>query len=41
VLFPNTNLEIPKPTRRALAGFLVGWLIVGTIIGGVWKWVAA
>ncbi len=40
VLFPNTNLEIPKPSVRAMAGFLVGWLIVAAIIGGVWLWVA-
>lgn len=41
VLFPESNLEIPRPTMRAMAGFLVGWLIVAAIIGGVWKWVAA
>lgn len=39
-IFPNTNLEIPRPTPRAILGFAVGWLIVGAIIGGVWYWVA-
>ncbi|HIE98035.1 MAG TPA: sodium:solute symporter family protein [Planctomycetes bacterium] len=36
VLFSSTNLEIPVPTWRAMSGFLVGWLLVFAIIGGVW-----
>lgn len=36
VLFPSTDLEIPVPSRRAIAGFAVGWVLVLAIIGGVW-----
>ena len=36
VLFASNNLEIPVPSRRAVAGFVVGWLLVFGIIGGVW-----
>ncbi len=36
VFFPNSSLEIPIPTWRAMSGFLVGWLLVLGIIGGVW-----
>jgi Na+/proline symporter len=31
-LFPNTSLEILIPSRRAIIGFLVGWLIVGAFV---------
>ena len=40
VFFPDSNFEIPKPTWRALSGFLVGWFLVILIIGGVWVWIA-
>jgi Na+/proline symporter len=36
VLFPGSNLEIPVPSWWGMAGFLVGWLLVFGIIGGVW-----
>ena len=36
VFFSSTNFEIPVPTWRAMSGFLVGWLLVFAIIGGVW-----
>ena len=36
VLWPQSSLEIPVPSRRAVAGFGVGWLLVIAIIGGVW-----
>ena len=39
VFFPGSDWEIPIPGPRAIAGFLVGWLVVGGIIGGVWLWV--
>ena len=32
VLFPNTNLEISKPSKNATIGFLVGWVLVAGII---------
>jgi len=35
VFFPNSSLEIPKPGPRAIAGFLVGWVVVAGIIAGV------
>ncbi len=35
VLFPNSNWEVPVPGRRAVAGFLAGWAMVGLIIAGV------
>lgn len=37
VFFPNTELEIPLPTWKAASGFVVGWLLVAGIIGGVWS----
>ena len=40
VFLPNSSLEIPIPSRRAIAGFVVGWLLVLAIIGGVWLIVA-
>lgn len=40
VLFPQTNLEIPVPTRRAAIGFMVGWLVVGSMIAFVALWLA-
>lgn len=40
VWFPQTTLEIPIPSRRAITGFLVGWLLVGLLIGGVWWGIA-
>jgi Na+/proline symporter len=36
VLLPDSSLELPVPTWRAMSGFLVGWLLVAAIIGGVW-----
>jgi hypothetical protein len=30
--FPNTSLEILIPSRTAILGFLVGWLIVGGFV---------
>ena len=35
VLFPDSNWEIPVPARRAVAGFLVGWVLVALIIASV------
>jgi len=35
VYFPASSLEIPKPSARAVIGFVIGWIIVGLIIGGV------
>lgn len=40
VFFPNTNLEIPIPSWRAVIGFLVGWVVVGGIIAVVAIWIA-
>lgn len=40
VFFPNSNLEIPIPTRRGLQGFLIGWACVGLIIGAVAMFIA-
>lgn len=40
VFFASTSLEIPKPTWRGMSGFLVGWILVALIIGGVWLIVA-
>ena len=39
VFFPSSDWEIPIPGRRAVLGFVAGWLVVGGIIGGVWVWV--
>jgi Na+/proline symporter len=41
VFLPETTLEIPIPSRRAIAGFVVGWILVVAIIGGVWLFIAA
>lgn len=35
VLFPNSSLELPIPSKRAVAGFLIGWACVGMIVGAV------
>lgn len=35
VFFPASNLEIPRPGPRAVIGFVVGWIVVGSIIAGV------
>ncbi|MEN8716641.1 MAG: sodium:solute symporter family protein [Verrucomicrobiales bacterium] len=35
VIFPQSNLEIPKPGKLAVLGFLAGWLMVGAIISSV------
>lgn len=40
VFFARSNLEIPIPSFRAVAGFLVGWAVVGLIIAGVAVWIA-
>lgn len=40
VFFPNSNLEIPIPSRWAIAGFVVGWILVGLIIASVALFVA-
>ena len=39
-LFPNSNLEIPVPSRRSLLGLLAGWACVFAIIGSVVVWIA-
>ena len=31
-IFPNTEIEISIPSRRSIAGFLGGWLVVAAII---------
>jgi Na+/proline symporter len=41
VFLPNSSLEIPIPTWRAVSGFTVGWLLVFAIIGGVWLMIAS
>lgn len=41
VFFPSTSLEIPIPSGIAVSGFLVGWLLVAGIIGGVWWLIAS
>ncbi len=40
VFFPRTQLEIPRPSRRAVVGFLVGWFCVLAIIASVAIWIA-
>jgi Na+/proline symporter len=35
VFFPNSSLELPIPSKRAMAGFLIGWACVGVIVGVV------
>ena len=40
VFLPQTSLEIPIPSPRAITGFAVGWLLVLAIIGGVWLFIA-
>ena len=40
VLFPNSNIEIPIPTRTAMLGFLAGWICVLLIIWAVVAWIA-
>jgi Na+/proline symporter len=35
VLFPQSNWEIPVPTRTAMIGFAVGWVCVLALIGAV------
>ena len=40
VFFPNSNLEIPVPSRRSLLGLLAGWACVFAIIGSVVVWIA-
>ncbi len=40
VFFPETSLELPIPTWRAISGFLVGWFLVFAIIGSVW-WIVS
>ena len=32
VFFPNTELEIPIPTKRSITGFTIGWVCVISII---------
>lgn len=41
VFFPNSKLEIPIPGFRAIAGFVVGWIVVGAIIAWVAIWIAS
>lgn len=41
VFFPSTSLELPIPSKGAVAGFVVGWLLVFGIIGGVWLLIAS
>jgi Na+/proline symporter len=35
-IFPNTNLEIPVPSRTSVVGFLIGWGCVAAIIYSVY-----
>jgi len=41
VFLPSSSLELPVPSVTAVAGFVVGWLLVLAIIGGVWLIVAS
>lgn len=41
VYFPNTDLEIPKPGKRAVLGFLAGWVVIGVLIASVATWIAS
>ena len=41
VFFPSSSLELPIPSMQAVSGFLVGWLVVLAIIGGVWGLIAS
>lgn len=41
VFFPSTSLELPIPSKLAVSGFVVGWLLVFGIIGGVWFLIAS
>jgi hypothetical protein len=41
VFFPSTSLELPIPSKLAVSGFVVGWLLVFGIIGGVWLLIAS
>lgn len=41
VFLPSTSLELPIPSRLAISGFAVGWLLVFAIIGGVWLLIAS
>lgn len=41
VFLPSSSLELPIPSVTAVAGFVVGWLLVLAIIGGVWLIVAS
>ncbi len=40
VFFPNSSFEIPIPTKRGLAGFLIGWGCVAVIVGAVRAFIA-
>ena len=40
VFLPNSSLELPIPSTRAVAGFLIGWACVGLIVGSVWWFIA-
>ncbi len=40
VLLPSTSLEIPIPSKGAVAGFLAGWGAVGALIG-VFVWIVS
>jgi hypothetical protein len=35
-LFPNTNIEIPVPSRTSVIGFLIGWICVVVLVGAVY-----
>ena len=39
-LFPNSEIEIARPSTRMVVGFLAGWAVVAGIVGFVY-WVAA
>ncbi|MGZ0169606.1 MAG: sodium:solute symporter family protein [Planctomycetales bacterium] len=41
VFLPTSNLELPIPSRLAVGGFVVGWLLVIATIGGVWLLIAS
>jgi len=41
VFFPNSSLELPVPSVLAVSGFVIGWILVVAIIGGVWLLIAS
>lgn len=41
VFFPDSSLELPVPSVLAVSGFVIGWILVAVIIGGVWLLIAS